>query len=180
MAKLMTLPRLPRPARGAAIAFVLALVAAAPVAAAQPTRTVNHNLHSYVLPAGLACAFAVKYEPSGGFGTETDFSDGTVVYTVRKRGQYVNLETGASFVTVDTFREIDEFDDATNILFGVDYGEVTGWFYPGDTGPFGPVGSNGALYHFAGTATYTVDFNLNLNTGVTYTGTVTDVCAELS
>ena len=99
---------------------------------------------------------------------------------MRARGAYVNLATGARFPTQDTFRDLSRFDDATGIIVGVENGETTWSFLPGDTGPFGVVGSNGALYHLVGTVTYTFDTNTNHATQFAYTGTVTDVCAALS
>jgi hypothetical protein len=173
------LARLTRSARGAVIALVLALLWAAPAAAAQPTRVV-HALGSFVYPAGTACAFDVAGEPTGGFIAVTTFSDGTVQRSVRARGAYVNLETGARFPTQDTFRDLSRFDDATGILLGTQNGEGTWSFLPGDVGPFGVVGGTGALYHFVGTVSYTFDTNTNHSTHFAYTGTVTDVCALLS
>ena len=99
---------LTRAARGAAIALALGLVVAAPAAAAQPTRNMRPLHGGFVYPAGQACAFDVAGQPnakptaeaafqSGGFVVETDFSDGLVTYSVRARGAYVNVETGARF-----------------------------------------------------------------------------------
>lgn len=183
--------RLIRSARGALIAVVLTLLVAAPAAAAQPTRTVRPLQVGFVLPAGMACAFDVAGEPqstsnsqaafqSRGFHAETYFSDGTVQVSVRARGAYVNLETGARFPTLDTYRDVSRFDDVTGMVVGVESGETTWSFLPGDQGPFGVVGSNGALYHFVGTVSYTFDTNTNHSTQFAYTGTVTDVCAALS
>jgi hypothetical protein len=171
--------RLTRAAHGAVIAMVLAAVWAAPAAAAQPTRTV-YALDPFVYPSGTACAFDVEGEPTGGFIARTTFSDGTVQLSVRARGAYVNLATGARFPTQDTFRDLSRFDDATGILVGTENGETTWIFLPGDMGPFGVVGSNGALYHFVGTVQYTYDTNVNHSTQFAHTGTVTDICAALS
>jgi hypothetical protein len=174
-----TLARLTRSARGAVIALVLALLVAAPAAAAQPTRTV-HGLSGFVYPAGTACAFDVAAEPTGGFIARTTFSDGSVLRSVRARGAYVNVDTGARFPTLDTFRDFSRFNPATGIQAGVESGQMTWSFLPGDVGPFGVVGGNGALYHFVGTVSYTWDTNINHSTQFAYTGTVTDVCAALS
>jgi hypothetical protein len=170
--------RLARSARGAVIALVLALVVAAPVAAAQPTRTVD-GLSSFVIPAGLSCPFDVAAEPSGGFITTTIFNDGRVQLSVRARGAYVNLATGARFPTLDTYRDLSRYDDATGIHVGTENGETTWSFYPGDMGPFGIVQYPGALYHFVGTVSYTADADFHILTFAN-TGTLTDVCAALS
>ena len=182
---------LTRSARGAMIAVALALVSAAPAAAAQPTRTVRPLSGGFVLPAGTACAFDVAGEPrtaptpraafqSGGFNAKTVFSDGSVQLSVRARGAYVNLETGARLPTLDTYRDLSRFDPATGIQVGVESGETTWSFLPGDVGPYGLVGSDGALYHFVGTVSYTFDTNANHSTQFAYSGRVTDVCAALS
>ena len=182
---------LTRSARGAMIAVVLVLMSAAPAAAAQPTRTARPLSGGFVLPAGMACAFDVAGEPrtaptsraayqSGGFRAQTTFSDGTVQLSVRARGAYVNLETGARFPTLDTFRDLSRLDDVTGIIVGVESGGMTWSFLPGDQGPYGVVGSNGALYHFTGTVSYTFDTNTNHSTKFAYSGAVTDVCAALS
>ena len=42
------------------------------------------------------------------------------------------------------------------------------------------VGSDGALYHFVGTVSYTFDTNANHSTRFAYSGRVADVCAALS
>jgi hypothetical protein len=171
--------RLTRSARGAVIALVFALLWAAPAAAARPTRVV-HDLQSFVYAAGTACPFDVEGEPTGGFIARTTFSDGTVQVSVRARGAYVNVATGDSFPTPDTFRDRSRFDEATGIVVGVENGETTWSFLPGDVGPFGVVGGDGALYHFVGTVWYTFDTNTNHATQFAYTGIVTDVCAALS
>ena len=171
--------RLTRSARGAVIALVLALVWAAPAAAAQPTRVV-HDLQPFVMPAGTACPFDVEGEPTGGFIAVTTFSDGTVQRSVRARGAYVNLATGASFPTQDTFRDLSRFDEATGILVGSDNGATTWSFLPGDLGPFGVVGGSGALYHIDGAVWYTFDTVANHATQFAYQGTITDVCGALS
>lgn len=171
-----------RTARGAAIssiALALALVAAAPAAAAQPTRTV-FDLSPFVIPAGTACAFDVEGEPSGGFIAKTVFSDGRVQHSVRARGAYVNLATGVRFPTLDTYRDLSRIDPATGNLVGVENGETTWGFFPGDVGPFGVVQYPGALYHFVGTVSYTDTLPDYHTIRFSYTGTVTDVCAALS
>jgi hypothetical protein len=182
---------LTRSARGVMIAAVLALVWAAPAAAAETTRTVRPLSGGFVLPAGTACAFDVAGEPrtaptsraafqSGGFVAETDFSDGSVQRSLRARGAYVNLETGARFPTLDTYRDVSRFDPATGIQVGVESGQMTWSFLPGDVGPYGVVGRHGALYHFIGGVSYTFDTTTNHATQFAYSGTVTDVCAALS
>jgi hypothetical protein len=179
-----------RAVRGAAIALALAFIAAAPVGAAQPTRSIR-ALHPTVIPAGSACAFDVIGDPqlsptshaalqSGGFVAETDFSNGDVTFSVRGRGAYVNLETGARFPTVDSWHELDRFYPATGILVFATDGQTSFTLLPGDVGPFGVVGSNGAFFHIVGTTTATYDTVAGHVLQFSYTGTVTDICAALS
>jgi hypothetical protein len=187
----MTTLRLTRTARGAVIAVALALVVAAPAAAATPpTRTVR-ALHPSVIPAGSGCAFDVIGDPqlsptshaalqSGGFVAETDFSDGSVTYSVRARGAYVNLETGARFPTVDSWHELDRFYPATGLLVFATEGQTSFTLLPGDMGPLGVVGGNGAFFHIVGTTTATYDTVAGHVTQFFYTGTVTDICAAIS
>jgi hypothetical protein len=171
--------RLTRPALGAVIALVLAVLAAAPAAAAQPSRVVL-DLTPFSLPAGTACAFAVEGQPSSGFFAKTIFADGREMHSVHAKGSYVNVATGARFETGDIFTEIDQFDPTTGIVTGLNDGGTTISFLPGDQGPYGMVGSNGALYHFVGTVHYTYDTNTSVFSVVSYSGSVMDVCAALS
>ena len=177
--------RLTRSARGAVIALALVLLAAAPATAAQPTRTVRPLSGGFTLPAGTACAFDVAGEPSTvsvehGFIANTTFSDGTVLHFVRAKGAYVNVATGARYPTEDTFRDYSSYDPDTGIQVGVETGQTTWSFLPGDIGPFGVVGSDGALYRFIGSLSYTWDNNTFHITEFSYTGSVEDVCAALS
>lgn len=173
--------KLAHPAPGAALALVLALVAAAPVAAGtQPTRSVT-GLGGWTLPAGTACAdFDVAAEPTGGFIATTTFPDGTRQLSVPARGAYVNVTTGKGYRTLDTYRDYGRYDPVTNITVAVETGQGTWSFVPGDVGPFGVVGEGGALYHFIGSVSYTYDSNAGHSTQFAWTGTVEDVCAALS
>lgn len=176
----LTLARLSRAARGAVVALVLAMVCAAPAAAAQPTRTV-FDLGPFVIPAGSGCPFDVEGEPSRGFIAKTVFSDGRVQYSVRALGAYVNLETGARYPTEDTSRVIDQFDAATGIDVVLLNGQNSYSFLPGDMGPFGVVtNGNGAFYHIVGSVAFTFDANTGHTTQFAYSGSVTDICAALS
>src|SRR5258706_2029456 len=73
----MTKLRLTRTTRGAVVALALALLGAAPAAAAQPTRTVIVAGPVAHYPAGTGCEFDVTvYRSPGSRTTITDFSDG--------------------------------------------------------------------------------------------------------
>jgi hypothetical protein len=177
----MTRLRLTRTARGAAIAALLALVAAAPAAAAQPTRTV-YLLHYpfFTIAAGNACDFAVEGHPSWGFQASTEFSDGSIQWSVRAHGAYVNPANGASYWVEDNWRDRDTFEAGTSIVHSVVNGQATYTFYPGDMGPYGLV-DHVVMYHIVGTTHATWD-------NVTYQtyafswsgGTITNVCDVLA
>jgi hypothetical protein len=178
MSKLIILSRLPRAARGAVIAVMLAVVCAAPAAAATPTRTV-FQLHPFVISAGSGCSFDVEGQPSWGFTAKTVFPDGRVQYSTRAHGAYVNPATGASFPTADNFRELDRLDTATGIVVVVTNGQTTDSFLTGDMGPVGVV-QTASLYHFDGTLWFTYNTETGQTTAFAYRGTITDVCGALS
>jgi hypothetical protein len=113
-------------------------------------------------------------------GIRWDRSDGSVVRFTRTKGAYVNMQTGAQYPTEDTFRDVSTFDPNTNILLGLETGQSTWSFLPGDQGPFGVVGENGGLYHFIGTLSYTYDLNDFQVLQFSFTGSVEDVCATIS
>jgi len=170
--------RMTRAARGAVIALALALVVAAPAAAAQPTRTV-HGSHGFTIPADMACPFAVEAQPSSGFSAYTEFSDGRLLGGVHAKGAYVNAETGARYPTLDNFHFVQWYDAITGNTYVVLEGQAADSFLPGDTGPFGTVGAHGAFYDFVGRITFTIDAN-GAATQFSWVGTATDICAALS
>jgi hypothetical protein len=169
-----------RATRGAVIALVLALVVAAPAAAAQPTRIVFQHLQTWVLPAGTACPFDVIAEQVSGFAAKTTFSDGTVLITKDANTLFTNEHSGASVVLRLVYRQIERFDPATGVITGSSTGQSPDNFVPGDVGPYGVVASPGALLNFVGTVQYTYDTNTNVFSVPAYSGTVTDICALLS
>ncbi len=171
--------RLTRWVRGGVIAGVLALLWAAPVAAAQPTRLVYFP-DPHVDPAGTACSFDVMFEPLRGWDALTDFSNGAEVLKAQVNVLVTNETNGASYVHDAIFHGVDHYDPATGIDRGMTNGQVLMQFLPGDVGPFGVVGAPGALLRFVGTVWYTWDANANALTEFSYEGTVTDVCARIS
>jgi hypothetical protein len=177
--------KLVRTAPGAVIALVLALAAAGPAAAGQPTNIDHGGFDAFDLPAGTACAFDVQAQPTNvtmahGLRIRWDRSDGSEVRFTRAKGAYVNVATGAAYSTSDTYRDVSTYDDSTGILVGSEWGSTTWSFLPGDQGPFGIVGENGALYHFIGTVSYTYDLNVFQFVQFSFTGSVEDVCAALA
>jgi hypothetical protein len=171
--------QLTRTARGAVIALGLALVVAAPAAAAQPTRTVYHELHGFTIPTDMACPFDVEGQPSSGFSAYTEFSDGRLMGSVHLKGAYVNAETGARYPTLDNFHFTQWADATTGNIYVVLEGQAADSFLPGDTGPFGTVGPHGAFYDFVGRITFTIDAS-GATTQFSWVGTATNICAALS
>jgi hypothetical protein len=171
--------RLTRWVRGGVIAGVLALLWAAPVAAAQPTRLVYFPA-PHVDPAGTACSFDVLFEPLRGWDALSDFSNGAEVLKAQVNVLVTNETNGASYVHKAIFHAVDRYNSVTGIDRGVTNGQVLIQFLPGDVGPFGVVGASGALLRFVGTVWYTWDANANALTEFSYEGTVTDVCALIS
>ena len=167
-----------RTARGAVIAVALALMVAAPAAAAQPTRTV-HGLSGFTIPADMACPFAVEGQPSSGFSAYTEFSDGRLMGSVHAKGAYVNADTDARYPTLDNFHFTQRSDATTGSIYVVLEGQAADSFLPGDTGPFGTVGPHGAFYDFVGRITFTIDAN-GATTQFSWVGTATNICAALS
>jgi hypothetical protein len=177
----MTQLRLTRTARGAVIAIALALLAAAPAAAAQPTRTV-YPLHYpyFTIPAGGGCDFAVEGHPSWGFQAATEFSDGSVQYSVRAHGAYVNPANGDSYWVEDNWRDRDVPVAGTTRVNSVVNGQATYFFFPGDQGPYGLV-DHVVMYHIVGTTWATWDSATYQTYAFQWSGgTITNVCEELS
>ncbi len=119
--RIRTLARLPRAALGTVIVLALALVAAAPAAAAQPTKTVMTfapGVSHY--PAGTGCTFDVTaYRQPGARVTIKDFSDGTeVIETHNMHRTIVNDATGATFADNLEAHEVDRVDPATGVIQG--------------------------------------------------------------
>jgi len=172
--------RLTRTARGAVIALILAVVWAAPAAAAQPTRTVSHPTGGSH-PAGQGCAFDISYvDAPGSRITVTDFSDGREAADVHAVATLTNDETGATFVHKAFFHDVSWFDAADGVYRDVTHGQFVVWFFPGDVGPYGIVGADGLSLRIEGTVWSAWGPNANAITEFAYVGTVTNVCALLS
>jgi hypothetical protein len=173
--------KLTRMARGGVMALALALVAAAPAAAAQPTRTV-YQLHYpyFTIQAGNGCPFAVEGHPSWGFQASTEFSDGSVQWSVRAHGAYVNPANGDSYWVEDNWRDRDTFDPGTSIAHSTVNGQASYTFFPGDMGPYGLV-DEVVMYHIVGTVHATWDSSTFQTYAFSWNGgTITNICAELS
>jgi hypothetical protein len=175
--------RLTNTVRGALIALMLALVVAAPVAAAQPTRTVIYvDPGTRFFPAGTFCAFDVTSDREmGGRLTFTDFSDGREASTgLLVRRTYSNIATGASVAAYTTAHEVDWFDANSTLVRGVATGQFIWQFFPGDVGPGGVIVDQLLEIYIQGKATYVYDSNTGATLAITIVGTTTDICATIS
>ena len=135
MSRDRTLPR--RLARGFVVAVVLALVVAAPAAAATPpTRTVFEP-NPFVIPAGQGCSFDVRGVPTSGFAALTVYSENEWRKSVHVKVTLENMDTGATYSVNNTWTELNIYDPATNILVVTTSGQSVTEFWPGDVSPFG-------------------------------------------
>jgi hypothetical protein len=179
----MTKVRLTRTASGAVIALVLALVWAAPAAAAAPTRTVRHLPADRVgqFPAGTGCTFDVTvYSGPKGSVTVTDFSDGTEVYVVHAMFRTITSDvTGATFVENQEYRDAEWIDATSGLLDGETSGQFIDTFFPGDVGPYGVV-DQVVSYAIIGSQTYVLDPNTYATLALSVKGTITNICAAIS
>lgn len=175
--------RLSRMARGAVIAVTLALVVAAPAAAAQPARTVTRLPADRVghFPAGDGCTFDVTvYFSRPAQITVTDFSDGTEVYEVNSMHRAItNDVTGKQFVENQEYRDAEWIDPATGMIRGETSGQFIDTFWPGDVGPYGVVTEN-VSYAIIGQQTYVVDPTTFATLAVSVKGTITNICDAIS
>ena len=146
--------------------FVLAgvaLVAVPAVQGAPPTRNV------YLVPgprsSRRASVFVRSLKTVVGHRAVTEFADGRTVTIAH--GDVTLTNGDASYLQVSRFQATDTFPDA-DTLVSVGDGRYMIQFYPGDQGPFGEVGENGALYAFVGTSSFTADLNTFLITSFSY------------
>jgi hypothetical protein len=175
--------RLTRLARGGVVAIVLALVIAAPAAAAQPTRTALSFPGDRVshFPAGDGCTFdATVYAAPPAHARITDFSDGTEVVQDYAMKRVVTSDvTGKTFLDNQVYRDAEWIDPTTGLIFGVTSGQFIDTFWPGDAGPYGVVEQN-VSYAIIGRQTYVLDPTTFATLSLSIKGTITDICAAIS
>ena len=165
---------------GAALATGLAAMAVIAPAALPtgPTTKPVPNTTS-VFPAKKACPFKVidKTLPDSR-RTETIFRDGRHVVSGPGREKLTNAGSGASIV-VDSSGTVSFKkgpDGKTRFRFT---GPNVLYFYPGDQGPFGEVGENGALYHLIGKVGETLAKDGTV-TAFAFKGTGRELCHRIA
>ena len=132
-----------------------------------------------VLEPGQACAFDVEISqvPGSNF-TETFFSNR---YVITGSGhERVRQLPGGPSVTLPTSGKVTVSDLVNGDQRVQASGRNIFYFFEGDQGPFGEVGSNGALYYIVGH----VDEVLDPDTGFTVTafewsGSATELCSQI-
>ena len=169
----------------AAAALSLAGVAASsgPAQAAKPTRIVLPPKNdSFVVPAGLGCAFdvQVRRDDPEAHVTTTIFDDGRVMTQGHATPTLVNLDSGLSLDHDSNYRSVLTLDPDSPVAHVV----INGTFYisvwPGDDGPFGVVVEPGAMFSLTGHVTFDIELPSEVITSFTLNGTATDLCAPLS
>ncbi len=171
-----------RVAHGAIVALVLALVVAAPAAAAQPTRTVYPLDLVRHFPAGTGCEFDVTvYLSPGSRGTETDFADGRVAWENHAVHRTImNDATGATFVEDSVYHEVDRFDADANLIRGSVTGQSVFAFAVGDVTPDGSIADHVYSIFIQGTVTYVIDGTTFATLAISVEGSYADICAAIS
>ena len=161
------------------LVFLLTMFGFAPAAmAAKPTRTVIQTPDPFVMPAGLGCAFDVLSTPIG-WQAVSEFDDGRTLTIGHADITMTNLDTGATYLQMSTYREVAIYDPGTNDILLEISGRIFWNLYPGDQGPSGVIGEPGAVFGTVGNVTAVLDLDTGLFTSFSLEGTTTDICAEL-
>jgi hypothetical protein len=163
------------------VVFVLALSIVPTALGVAPIRTVVEAEEPILIPAGTGCAFDVLEElGENAHLTFTEFSDGRL--HIQAHGDIVltNLETEQSIDWKNRWNTWETFDPEANSIISEFSGRLLFTFFPGDQGPFGTVGENGAFFAFVGRVELTMDADTGVITSFSLNGSATDVCALLA
>jgi hypothetical protein len=150
------------------------------VLATPPGRDVVYGSPIFI-PAGEGCAFDVTVVPQpGAHARITYFADGRERWIAHGDATFTNVVTGATFQHRARFNATDVYIAATNQIRSMINGTVFIAFWPGDQGPFGEVGANGAMYRFTGHVEVVMEADTQVFTSFKSSGRVQDICAALS
>lgn len=95
-------------------------------------------------------------------------------------GIWTNAESGRTFTQRSRYASVATYDDAANDLHVTVNGRYFIGFYPGETGPAGPV-TETKTYSVAGHQTFTIDLDTNAITAYSLDGEIlADICAVLA
>lgn len=174
------LPPLVRTAMTLTLLAAVSVMTAPGAQADQPIRGVIYPAPLFI-PAGEGCAFDVSLDPGPDAQARTaEFADGRSVRNAHADVTFTNDETGATFEHRARFLATSRYDPLTNEFVITVDGTVFIQFGPGDQGPYGVVGSDGAMYRFTGGVEYRADADTFAYTYFASTGKVEDICAALS
>jgi hypothetical protein len=158
------------------LVLLVAALSAVPTAlGVAPIRTVTEPEEPILIPAGTGCAFDVLEELGENARiTFTEFSDGRL--RAQAHGDVVlrNLETEQSSDWKNrwnAWQTSTVFEASGRLLFS---------FFPGDQGPFGTVGENGALFGLVGHTEITFDADTGAITSFSLDGQAIDICPLLT
>ena len=159
---------------GVAVTVFLALGATA-AWAAKPDKA-PYTPDPIQLEPGQACAFPVEIGPvSGSKFAAKAFGDGRFVITGSGQDRVTNLDTSASHTLPTSGKlTITELPDGDQRIQGS--GRSVFFLFEGDQGPFGEVGSSGALYYMVGNVDETLDLDTNLITSFEWSGQAIELC----
>jgi hypothetical protein len=163
-------------------AVILALLVSNPLPAiaGKPTRTVIEPT-GVLIPAGFGCSFDVEGQPDeDAWSAITEFEDGRIQIISNAKPTLTNLDTGESIVHHSSYKQTLSYDPIGNDFLIELSGRIFAQFFPGEEGPFGEVGEDGALLSLAGYFQATWDLDTELYTSFSMDGKVTDLCTLLS
>jgi hypothetical protein len=136
---------------------------------------------SVVIPAGTGCAFDVLEELDEKSGLRlTEYSDGRLHILAHGNIVLTNLDTERSIDWKNRWSAWETFDPETNSVVWEASGRLIFSFFPGDQGPFGTVGENGALFGFVGHVEMTWDADTGVITSFSLNGQAIDLCPLLA
>jgi hypothetical protein len=163
------------------IVFVLALSVVPTALGVAPIRTVVESEEPILIPAGTGCAFDVLEElGENAHLTFTEFSDGRLHIQAHGDVVLTNLETEQSIDWKNRWNASQTFDPEANSIIFEYSGRLLFTFFPGDQGPFGTDGENGAFFAFVGLVEITIDADTGVVTSFSLNGSATDVCVLLA
>jgi hypothetical protein len=163
---------------GTVLAAGLTTLAVVATALATPPDREDATVGPSVVPAGVACPFAVRREPQNNSATLTTFSDGRVQLIATAQVTLTNLATGFSIVWQSHFvltqtPGVDGGDDS--VVVDGRFTSVSRTGEPTELGGVGP-----ALLGVIGHARYTADPATGSTTTAAVDGAAVDLCAALS
>lgn len=166
---------------GALAVAALSVIPAPAAVAAKPFREqIRGFVGEYeVIPAGEPCPFPVGLHVEGQ-GMNMQFSDERGVSNNQGTFFLTNLETGGTYTHESRYHYTSDWKLGGEFIHDVVDGKYSIPFFPGEPGPEGEVGPNGAWYFVEGRMSIVFDAETSLITSFTLTGRYVDACAVLA